>query len=309
MYLEHFGLTCLPFTIEPDTGFTYLSRSQRNALNVLLLAVHGEDRFVKVIGREGGGKTHLIRSFVDCLSVAELPGEGVAAVTITDPLSGPCGLYADIARQLGAILGTGWGHDAVREALLSQLSRLSRSGTRLLICVDEAQLMPVESLEALRVLANPDPARPVRIQVFLFGQHELDGRLAQDALRQLRSRISVHHCLHALTLEETAWYIAHRLAVAGASGSAHFSNGAIRQLHLHSEGLPRRINILCHKALLLAFAEGATAVGQTHTTLAVKDEMLRLGTLPWLAKLAGPVQRMLAWLHLTRPRPWLEARS
>jgi MSHA biogenesis protein MshM len=139
------------------------------------------------------------------------------------------------------------------------------------VCLDEAQAIPLETLEGLRLLSNLETERRKLLQVVLFGQPELDARLAQPSVRQLRQRIGFSCRLEPFGLGETEFYLAHRLAVVGYRGPRLFAPDAVRRLHRASGGIPRLINILAHKAMLAAFGEGARNVTAKHVRLAVDD--------------------------------------
>ncbi|HZC76136.1 MAG TPA: AAA family ATPase, partial [Ktedonobacterales bacterium] len=156
---------------------------------------------------------------------------------------------------------------AITKALLD----MARLRKRVLVCIDESQSMPLETLEALRLLTNLETEKRKLLQVVLFGQPELDRKLATPSIRQLRQRIMFEHRLEGLADEEVAAYVAHRLAVAGHAGAPLLSASARHVLHRASRGLPRLINILMHKAMLLAYGEGAAQVARRHLKGAIAD--------------------------------------
>jgi len=139
------------------------------------------------------------------------------------------------------------------------------------VCLDEAQAMPLESLEVLRLLTNLETEKRKLMQVVLFGQPELDERLKQNSVRQLRQRISFQYVLNGLHRDEMDRYLRHRLAVAGFKGETLFSSGAVNLLHRVTHGTPRLANIIAHKAMLLAYAEGRQQVQTGHIRKAAAD--------------------------------------
>jgi MSHA biogenesis protein MshM len=159
--------------------------------------------------------------------------------------------------------------------LLKELSRallnFARQGKTVVMCLDEAQAMPLETLEALRLLTNLETEKRKLLQVVLFGQPELDERLSHASVRQLRQRITFQYRLAALTTKEVDHYLAHRLRVAGYRGSQLFTPAAVRRLHGASGGVPRLVNIMAHKSLLLAFGEGLQQVLPRHVRNAAAD--------------------------------------
>jgi MSHA biogenesis protein MshM len=264
MYEAHFGLTEPPFGITPDTSFAFSASSHQEALNTLLMAANAGEGFVKISGEVGTGKTMLCRRFLAMLD------EHFVTAYLPNPLLEPRALMLTLARELEVTVGDE-SQEQVTERLGARLESLSWAGRRVLVCIDEAQSVPHESLEALRLLSNLETEKRKLLQVVLFGQPELDERLAQDSLRQLRQRITFEYTLTGLTEAELLDYLAHRLHVAGYSGPPLFTRGAMNLLYRASRGVPRLVNILTHKSLLLVYAEGGRVVNQRHMRVAVQD--------------------------------------
>lgn len=266
MYEAHFGLREPPFGITPDTSFAYACNSHQEALNTLLVAVRNGEGFMKVTGEVGTGKTLLCRRFLRALD----PARFVSAY-IPNPYLEPQTLMLALAEELGVKLD----RQADRHHLLRELNHalldFARAGKTVVACMDEAQAMPQETLEALRLLTNLETEKRKLLQVVLFGQPELDDRLAQESIRQLRQRITFQYRLTALGSAEVEQYVAHRLRVAGYRGSRLFLPAAVRQLHRASRGVPRLVNIIAHKSLLLAFGEGVPQVQPHHVRSAAAD--------------------------------------
>jgi MSHA biogenesis protein MshM len=263
MYLGHFGLTELPFSITPDTQFIYSAVSHQEALNTLLLAVRGGEGFVKITGEVGTGKTLLCRRFL-----ATLDQDCVAAYIPNPQLDGEILLHA-VAEELG-LPGDG---DAVHvvKRINGHLLALAEQGKTAVLCIDEAQTMPPMTLETLRLISNLETEKRKLIQIVLFGQPELDEKLALPSVRQLRQRIVFHYRMPGLKRAELGAYLDHRLRVAGYHGGRLFSGPARRALFRHSGGMPRLVNILAHKALLAAFGEGDELVRLRHVRSAARD--------------------------------------
>jgi MSHA biogenesis protein MshM len=178
----------------------------------------------------------------------------------------------------------------------------ARDRKRVLICLDETQAMPLETLETLRLLTNLETEKRKLAQVILFGQPELDKKLGHESVRQLRQRITFQHHLGTLTRAELVQYLAHRLTVAGYSGDTVFSGQAVRAIHRASGGVPRLVNILAHKALMLAFGEGVRRVRARHARAAIADTPAA-GWFParhwaWLAMVALLAGSGIGWLVL-----------
>lgn len=275
MYETHFGLREPPFGITPDTSFAYACNSHQEALNTLLVAARNGEGFMKVTGEVGTGKTLLCRRFL-----ATLDARFVSAY-IPNPYLEPRTLMFALADELGIPLP----READQHQLLKELSRallnFARQGKTVVVCLDEAQAMPQETLEALRLLTNLETEKRKLLQVVLFGQPELDARLAHNAVRQLRQRITFQYRLTALTQEEVDNYLAHRLRVAGHHGSRVFMPASVRQIHRASRGVPRLVNIIAHKALLLAFGEGLQQVLPRHVRTAAMDTPAALPPSRW----------------------------
>lgn len=265
MYLKHFGLVELPFGITPDTSFTYSVQYYQEALNTLLLALDQGEGFVKISGEVGSGKTLLCRRLLQTLNdgwvTAYLPNPNLDANTLFIALAEELGIK-DVAE-----------HDQyhlVRRINLALLD-FARAKKKVVFCIDEAQAMPIETLEALRLLSNLETEKRKLLHIVLFGQPELDEKLHRPEVRQLLQRIAFHYRLGVLKKSEIGLYVAHRLRVAGYRGEGLFTPAALRALHRASGGTPRLINILAHKSLMSVFGEGRQMAGVRHVRLARKD--------------------------------------
>jgi len=263
-YLRHFGLRELPFGITPDTSYFFACRSVREALNTLLIAVSNGEGFIKITGEVGTGKTLLCRKFLSTL------GPNWVSAYIPNPNLEPRSLLFALADELGAG-GERVDSHRLEKDLMQRLLDIARQGKRVVLCMDETQAMPLATLETVRLLTNLETEKRKLMQVILFGQPELDRKLASDSVRQLRQRITFQYTLKALTRNEVADYVAHRLTIAGYSGPAVFATGALRAMHLASRGIPRLVNILAHKALLVVYGEGGRKVERGHVRAAVED--------------------------------------
>jgi MSHA biogenesis protein MshM len=265
LYLQHFGLREPPFGITPDTAFFYACTSTQQALNTLLVAVANGEGFIKITGEVGTGKTLLCRKLL-----ATLDDNWVSAY-IPNPNLAPKTLLLALADELGAKVAGSLDEHQLMKALYITLLNLARQKKRVILCLDEAQAMPVESMETLRLLTNLETEKRKLLQVILFGQPELDVRLAQDSIRQLRQRITFQHSLGTLTALESRHYLTHRMAVAGFAGDPVFSKPAAWAIHRAAGGVPRLLNILANKALMLAYGEGLRRVSLRQAREAVLD--------------------------------------
>lgn len=263
-YLRHFGLREAPFGITPDTSYFFACRSIQEALNTLVVAVANGEGFIKITGEVGTGKTLLCRKFLSTLDANSV------TAYIPNPNLQPRGLYLALADELGISAERTEPHRLDKE-IMGRLLEAAKAGKRVVLCMDETQAMPLETLEALRLLTNLETEKRKLLQVVLFGQPELDRKLHNEAVRQLKQRITFQHRLKALEREEAANYVAHRLLVAGYSGQFPFTPEALKDLHAASRGVPRLINILAHKALLLVYGEGGRLAERRHMRAAVED--------------------------------------
>jgi MSHA biogenesis protein MshM len=286
MYLEHFGFREWPFSLTPDTSFFFACSNYQAALNTLLVAARSGEGFIKIVGEVGNGKTMLCRKFlatlnsdknsINAIGLQDGDRSGRFAskfVTayIPNPYLEPRSLLLAVAAELRIELSDTTDQHHMLKELTKSLLNFAREGKQILVCLDEAQAMPLESIEALRLMTNLETEKRKLLQVVLFGQPELDERLKQNSVRQLRQRISFQHQLLGLHRDEIDRYVRHRLAVAGYKGETLFNKSAVRLLHRVSGGTPRLINIIAHKALLLAYGEGRQQILPNHIRSAADD--------------------------------------
>jgi len=263
MYEAHFGFRHAPFGLTPDTRFYFSEASHQEALNTLLVALRSGEGFLKITGEIGLGKTLVCRQLLGAL------GPEFVTAYVPNPAVTPRALFQSVADELGCRNG---GHrpDELLKAINQQLLENAQRGLRTVLVVDEAQALTDHTLEAIRLLTNLETETSKLLQVVLFGQPELDERLAQPQLRQLRQRISFSYRLQPLNREQFAAYVRHRLEVAGRA-SPLFTDDALRVLFRASRGTPRLANILCHKALLAAFGPARPGVDRQDAFAAVYD--------------------------------------
>src|SRR5450830_1573272 len=238
MYKSHFGLREVPFSITPDTSFFFTSPHSQEALNTLLVAAKSGEGFIKITGEVGTGKTLLCRKFI-----ATVGPEFVTAY-IPNPYLEPRTLMLALADELEVTLEKDVDQHQLLKSITHRLMDLAREGKQVLLLLDEAQAIPTESLEALRLLTNLETEKRKLLQIVLFGQPELNQHLQANSIRQLAQRITFHYHLGPLTRDDMEYYLAHRLRVAGYTGSRLFSRGAIARLFKASGGIPRLVNIM-----------------------------------------------------------------
>jgi MSHA biogenesis protein MshM len=265
MYRTHFALREPPFGLTPDTAFVFGCTPHQEALNTLLVALEGGEGFIKVTGEVGTGKTLLCRRFL-----AQLEGDYVSAY-LPNPQLDPHGLLLALAEELRIDFDRESDPHELTKILNQALLEFAREDKKVVVCMDEAQAVPYETLEALRLLSNLETEKRKLFQVVLFGQPELDAKLDHQSVRQLRQRITFQYRLAPLTRRELEFYVGHRLRVAGYLGDRLFDRGAIGALYRASRGVPRLVNVLAHKAMLVAFGEGRHHVSAQHVRKAALD--------------------------------------
>lgn len=265
MYLQHFGLSEPPFTLTPDTDFFFNHGAHREALNVLLVALQGGEGFIKVTGEVGTGKTLICRQLLNLLDT------DFVTAYIPNPFLNPTALRMALAEELGIEFARNVGQHKLLKLINERLLELHSDEKQVVLLLDEAQAMPDESLEALRLLTNLETEKRKLLQVVLFGQPELDSRLGQQKLRQLKQRIVFSYQLKPLSRRALGEYVQHRLHVAGYQGPELFSTNVIKRLHVASRGIPRLVNLLCHKSLMAAYGSGTQKIKRVHFQRAAVD--------------------------------------
>lgn len=278
----HFGLREPAFGLTPDTSFFFPALPHQDAHETLLYALSTGEGFLVVEGEVGTGKTLLLRRLLNSLPPR------MQAAFVPNPGLDPRGLYAAIAIEFG-LPG-----DGASEALLSRLERhfitLAQTDQHPVVLIDEAQALPADTLEAVRLLTNLETEKRKLLQVVLFGQPELMERLSEKSTRQILTRISFHAALRPLARKEVAAYVQHRLRVAG-NDNPVFTPWAMAALWRASRGLPRLVNIVAAKSMMLAYGRGAQRVTYGHVRVAARDTLAartrNLAALAWIVALLG----------------------
>ena len=291
MYAPFFGLKHEPFSIAPDPRYLFMSERHREALAHLLYGVNGGGGFVLLSGEIGAGKTTVCRCFLE-----QIPRRTNVAyifnpkLTVTELLQSVCEEFGIPAPQ------PAHGEPTVKDYLdpLNEfLLKTHAVGQNNVLIIDEAQMLSADVLEQLRLLTNLETNERKLLQIILIGQPELRDLLARPELEQLAQRVIARYHLGALTEAETEAYIRHRLSVSGMTTAMPFDAKAMRRIHQLSRGVPRRINLLCDRALLGAYAGGKgqvdraiveTAAGEVFGSGAAPGpSALRLGRPAWMA--------------------------
>jgi MSHA biogenesis protein MshM len=265
MYYAHFGLKQPPFKITPNTDFFFSGGNRGAVLDALIYAITSGEGIIKVVGEVGSGKTML------CRMLQTLLPEKVESVYLANPSVAPEDVLHAIAFELQLKLPKNADRLQVMQVLQKYLLDRHEQGKQVVIFVEEAQGMPIATLEEIRLLSNLETKHDKLLQIVLFGQPELDVNLNQTQIRQLRERITHGFNLGPLEERDVGDYLIFRLRTAGYFGPHLFNKSAIRRLYKASEGLVRRVNILADKALLAAFAENVYQVTPKHVKAAISD--------------------------------------
>ncbi len=278
MYLGHFSLREAPFSITPDSAFFYPHDSAQAALNTLLIALRGGEGFLKVVGEVGCGKTVLCRQLLKTLQ-----GECVTAY-IPNPDMGPDDLLMALSLELSIKLAAPISRHSVLNALRDCLLAHAQEGRSVVVCIDEAQAIPLRTVESLRLLSNLETEKRKLLQLVLLGQPELDVKLARPEIRQLMQRITFSSYLGPMAAERVPVYLTHRLGTAALDANTDvqiFEPAAAHAIARFSNGVPRLINVLAHKCLMLAYGENVHRVSAVHVKFAATDTPGVVLPLPW----------------------------
>lgn len=291
MYESHFGLKEEPFSIAPDPRFMYMSEKHKEALAHLMYGLRRGGGFVVLTGEIGAGKTTVWRCFLD-----QLPSR-LDVAYVVNPKLGVNALLTRVCEDLNVELPGGAAITDPIDAIHGHLLLTQALGRRALIVVDEAQSLSVDVMEQLRLLTNLVTSERKLIQVLLIGQPELRTMIEKPILEPLAQRVVTRFHLPALPPAETERYIAHRMAVAGLNGELPFDAAALRLIHKLCGGVPRRINVLCDRALHDAHTAGLRRV-DTDVVNGAADAVF--GRLPPAARLAAstanPWASRLGWV-------------
>ncbi|AUL96766.1 ExeA family protein [Vibrio vulnificus] len=262
MYLQHFGFHTQPFSQTPNTELFLGLAPHFEAIQTVMAALEMGEGIVKVTGEVGTGKTMVCRMLIDQLS------DKVNLVYLPNPVLSGHELQMAIAREMG--LKT---YDSVSlvPQIQDRLIGMRQRGMRTVLLVDEAQALPLEAMETLRLFGNLETEQEKLLQIVLFGQPELDERIAQHELRQFRQRITFSCQLRPLTIEEGVAFIDSRLAKAGDGELQYLTTEQKKALWRGAGGIPRLINQLCHKAFLLAYMQQQKNVTNQHLFTAIHD--------------------------------------
>jgi general secretion pathway protein A len=257
MYEQYYGLHERPFDLSPNPKFLFLSPRHEEALTHLRYGLTGRPGITLLVGEAGTGKTTLVKT---ALQADRSPNSTI--VELSNPTLTRDEFYDYLAQGFGFSVDARTSKTAFLHELQDAIDRGASENAVFALIVDEAQSLPHELLEEIRLLTNTEGRNGRVLTVVLVGQPELADRLQDSSLRQLKQRVALRAELLPLSLQEVAWYIATRLKVAGGRADAVFTRDAVIAIHGHSKGIPRTVSVICDNALVTGFAAGAKPVGR-----------------------------------------------
>lgn len=304
MYQEHFGLERPPFKITPDTSLFYEGSKRGAALEALIYAITSGEGIIKVVGEVGSGKTMLCRMLELRLSST------VDIVYIANPSLSPDNILHVIAHELQLDINSRHSKLEAMQKLQEYLLQKHANNRQVVLFVEEAQSMPVETLEEIRLLSNLETEQNKLLQMVLFGQPELDEKLSRAAIRQLKERITHSFYLEPFPPDDTREYLNFRLRSVGYRGPDVFNQKTASAVEKYSGGLTRRINILADKALMASYSEGGHSVTWKHVKTAALDSDFKSprNWRPWIISVAA-VFALLVVFYLGTLIPQMSTQS
>jgi general secretion pathway protein A len=265
MYKDFFGLRANPFNVNPDPRYLFLTRHTEEALACLTYGIQSRKGFVLLTGEVGTGKTTLINKLLEWLRAQQVPtafifNSRMNVSQFLDYMMADFGIPCETRSKSQILM-----------RLYNWLLERYRAGETAVLIVDEAQNLADELLEEIRMLTNLETFTEKLLQIVLVGQTELEQRLKQPNLRQLRQRLTLRAKTHPLVLEETKAYIQQRLRIAGSNGQQIFDPEAVIAIHRYSTGIPRVVNLICEHCLVSAFVDQQRLVGTTIVDAVARD--------------------------------------
>jgi general secretion pathway protein A len=265
MYTKYFGFNEKPFTLTPNPRFIYLSKHHKEAFAHLLYGINNHYGFIELIGEVGTGKTTVLRTLL-----SQLNADNYRSALIFNPCLTSVELLRSINHEFGLSSGSEYANELLEE-LNRFLLRENARGITVVLVIDEAQNLSPQILEQLRLISNLETEDDKLIQIVLAGQPELSKILDLPELRQLNQRIAVRYRLRSMSMDESRTYIRHRMVVAGETGGVSFSRTALTLIHLYTRGLPRLINNLCDRSLLIGYGDEQRRISAGIVTRGIKE--------------------------------------
>jgi general secretion pathway protein A len=286
MYKEFFGLRANPFNVNPDPRYLFLTRHTEEALACLTYGIQSRKGFVLLTGEVGTGKTTLINKLLEWLRAQQVPTAFVFNSRMNVPqfldyMMADFGIPCDTRSKSQILL-----------RLYNWLLERYRAGETAVLIVDEAQNLSEEVLEEIRMMTNLETFTEKLLQIILVGQTELEQKLKQPNLRQLRQRLTLRAKTHPLTAEETRAYVLQRLRIAGSNGQPIFDPDALAAVHHYSNGIPRVVNLVCEHSLVSAFVDQQKVINADIVDAVARDFDLgdNHGVLP--ASMPAPPEKL-----------------
>lgn len=265
MYKEFYGLRANPFNVNPDPRYLFLTRHTEEALACLTYGIQSRKGFVLLTGEVGTGKTTLINKLLEWLRLQQV----ATAFVFNSRLNVP--QFLDYMMADFGIPCDSRAKSQILLRLYNWLLDRYRAGETAVLIVDESQNLSEEVLEEIRMLTNLETFTEKLLQIIVVGQPELEQKLKQPQLRQLRQRLTLRARTYPFTLEETSAYIQQRLRVAGSDGQQIFDPEAVAAIHRYATGIPRLINLLCEHCLVSGFVDQQKVIGQTVVETVARD--------------------------------------
>src|SRR5438876_570111 len=265
MYKEFFGLRANPFNVNPDPRYLFLTRHTEEALACLTYGIQSRKGFVLLTGEVGTGKTTLINKLMEWLRLQQVAtafifNSRMDVPQLLDFMMADFGIPCDTKSK-----------SQLLQRLYNWLLDRYRAGETAVLIIDEAQNLSDEVLEEIRMLTNLETFTEKLLQIVLVGQPELEQRLKQPQLRQLRQRLTLRAKTHPLTLDETKAYVQQRLRIAGSNGQQIFDPEALVMIHRYASGIPRVINLICEHCLVSAFVDQQELVSPNVVNAVARD--------------------------------------
>jgi len=265
MYKEFFGLRANPFNVNPDPRYLFLTRHTEEALACLTYGIQSRKGFVLLTGEVGTGKTTLINKLLEWLRLQQV----ATAFIFNSRMNVP--QFLDYMMADFGIQCDSKSKSQILQRLYNWLLDRYRAGETAVLIVDEAQNLTDEVLEEIRMLTNLETFTEKLLQIVLVGQPELETKLKQPQLRQLRQRLTLRAKTHPLTIEETKAYVQQRLRIAGSDGRQIFDGEALSAVHKYSNGIPRVVNLLCEHCLVSAFVDQKPTISESIVDAVARD--------------------------------------
>lgn len=282
MYIKHFGLSQYPFSLTPNTRFFLKLPGHQEAFNQLIAALEKGDVISQLVGEVGTGKTMLCRKLINTL---EFYPERYTTLFLPNPVLNEESAMLALADEMKLNTGDQMNYRDLLRVITTELTRLAAQNKHIVLCIDEAQAIPEDTLKAIFLLTQIDAPNDRNLQLVLFGQPEITNLLSQPGMTKLQEQLECTYHLPKLTREETEVFVEHRLRKAGYGGPQLFSKEALDLIFDASQGILRLTNILSHKAMMVAYGKGKLKVTGEHVKAAMDDTETSSSKRHWAQRL------------------------